>query len=152
MPIVDFLIDSIPYVLGLLVLANFIKSKLRVTPPEKYKPEEKPIPKLENQDMNLSQLRKYNGIDKENIVVAVNKKLYDVSKRSDIYGPGGAYHIFAGKDASRALATMNMDPGAMPDFEFDDLEDLTPVSRNQLADWEGTYEASYGPAIGNLIR
>ena len=83
---------------------------------------------------------------------AVNKKLYDVSRRKDIYGEGGAYHGLAGRDASRALATMNMDFEKLPVDKFDDLEDLAPVPRNQLKEWQQTYEDSYGPAIGDLIR
>lgn len=113
----DVLVEKIcsymPYFIGLVIVAKFIFNKITNKPPRNYKPEYKCPPKLEKQDLNLLQLSKYDGRDenKPNILVAVNHRIYDVSKRSDIYGPGGGYNLIAGRDASRALATMKMDKG-----------------------------------------
>ncbi len=37
------------------------------------------------------------------IWVAIRGTVFDVSNKREVYGPGGGYSIFAGKDASRAL-------------------------------------------------
>ena len=48
------------------------------------------------------------------------------------YGPGGPYAAFAGRDASRGLATFSV---AASD-DFDDLSDLTPVQKESVKEWE----------------
>ncbi len=48
------------------------------------------------------------------------------------YGPGGPYAAFAGRDASRGLATFSV---AASD-DFDDLADLTPVQKESVKEWE----------------
>lgn len=37
--------------------------------------------------------------------MAVNGTIYDVSASPQTYGPGGSYHFFAGRDATRAFVT-----------------------------------------------
>lgn len=39
------------------------------------------------------------------IYVALNGTIYDVSASPEFYGPGGSYHFFAGRDATRAFVT-----------------------------------------------
>lgn len=39
------------------------------------------------------------------IYVAVNGTVFDVSANPGMYGPGGGYHFFAGRDATRAFVT-----------------------------------------------
>lgn len=45
---------------------------------------------------------------------------------------GGPYEIFAGRDASRGLATMSM---SVSDH-YDDLSDLNDAQRTSLLNWE----------------
>src|SRR3954453_20181725 len=53
-----------------------------------------------------SQLTLYNGTDPSlPIYLAVNGSIYDVSENRMIYGPGGSYNFFAGRDATRAFVT-----------------------------------------------
>lgn len=53
-----------------------------------------------------AQLSLYNGTDPDlPILLAVNGKIYDVSASPHFYGPGGSYHFFAGRDATRSFVT-----------------------------------------------
>ena len=49
-------------------------------------------------DFTLEELSKYR--DGEKIYLALGGKVYDVTKSAMFYGPGGAYHIFAGRDGT----------------------------------------------------
>ena len=63
---------------------------------------EPPMPPMKKQDFTLKQLRPYDGTgDDGRVLVAVNGRVYDVTKGTRFYGPGGPYSGFAGRDASR---------------------------------------------------
>ncbi|KAF3144201.1 hypothetical protein TWF703_009496 [Orbilia oligospora] len=43
--------------------------------------------------------------------------VFDVTNKKESYGPGGSYHIFTGKDASRGLGKSSLKPeDAIPDY------------------------------------
>jgi predicted heme/steroid binding protein len=46
-----------------------------------------------------------NGLDGRPILLSIFGRVYDVSAGSKFYGEGGNYHVFAGKDVTRALCT-----------------------------------------------
>lgn len=53
-----------------------------------------------------SELSIYNGSDPSlPIYLALNSSVYDVSASPHFYGPGGSYHFFSGRDATRAFIT-----------------------------------------------
>ncbi|MCJ1439181.1 hypothetical protein MMC27_008572 [Xylographa pallens] len=53
-----------------------------------------------------AELSKYDGTDPAlPIYLALNSSIYDVSASPHFYGPGGSYHFFAGRDATRAFVT-----------------------------------------------
>ncbi|KAF7507107.1 hypothetical protein GJ744_010920 [Endocarpon pusillum] len=68
------------------------------------------------------ELSKCDGSDPSKpTLVAIKGTVFDVSG-NDAYGPKGQYHVFAGKDPSRALATSSLKPeDCVP--EWSDLED-----------------------------
>ncbi|KAK2069517.1 hypothetical protein P8C59_004092 [Phyllachora maydis] len=85
-------------------------------------PKDDPIP--------LSELAKANGVDGGTCYVAIKGKVYDVTGNK-AYQPGGSYHVFAGKDASRALgksSTKAEDVSA-------DWEDLDENEQKTLDEW-----------------
>ncbi|RVW27066.1 Membrane steroid-binding protein 2 [Vitis vinifera] len=55
------------------------------------------------------------------------------------YGPGGPYALFAGKDASRALAKMSFEEQDLTG----DLSDLGPFELEALQDWEYKFMSKY---------
>ena len=48
---------------------------------------------------------------------------------------GGPYGVFAGRDASRGLATFSLGEDAIKD-EFDDLSDLNSMQMDSVREWE----------------
>ena len=53
-----------------------------------------------------AQLAQYDGKDPTKpIYMAINGTIYDVSASPQMYGPGGGYSVFSGRDATRAFIT-----------------------------------------------
>lgn len=84
-----------------------------------------------------AQLLAYDGSDpKKPIYIALNGTIYDVSISPQTYGPGGSYHVFAGKDAARAFLTGCFAEDSVPDLrgveemyipiDPEEKEDATP--------------------------
>ena len=96
----------------------------------------KTLEKLPKQDFTLEQLKEFDGIKSNGrILMGVLGRVFDVSNASDFYGPGGPYSVFAGRDASRALATFSVDANQFKDT-YDDLSDLKPSQMSQVKEWE----------------
>lgn len=55
------------------------------------------------------------------------------------YGPGGPYALFAGKDASRALAKMSFEDKDLTG----DISGLGPFELDALQDWEYKFMSKY---------
>lgn len=71
---------------------------------------------------------------------------------------GGAYSIFAGRDASRGLATFALDSSAVKDT-YDDLTDLSTSQMDTVKDWEQQFQgnsnqdwAKVALLTGNVLR
>jgi len=112
---------------------------------------EPPMPPMKKQDMTLQQLRQYDGVSESSagrICVAVNGKIFDVTKGKRFYGPGGPYSGFAGRDASRGLATFSVDPVS---DDYDDLSDLKPSEMEQVQEWELQFSEKY-ELVGKLLK
>merc|ERR1719420_749466 len=106
---------------------------------------------MKKQDMTLQQLRQYDGVSEASagrICVAVLGKIYDVTKGKRFYGPGGPYAGFAGRDASRGLATFSVD--AIHD-EYDDLSDLKASELEQVRERELQFSEKY-EFVGKLMK
>lgn len=63
---------------------------------------------------------------------------------------GGPYSAFAGRDASRGLATFSVEPVSE---DYDDLSDLKPHEMDQVKEWELQFSEKYtlvGESVGEL--
>ncbi|XP_076352412.1 membrane-associated progesterone receptor component 2-like [Tachypleus tridentatus] len=99
--------------------------------------------------MTLAELKHYNGMGPDNrICIAVNGKIFDVTKGKRFYGPGGPYYAFAGRDASRGLATFSVEAGSE---EYDDLSDLNTMQMESVKEWEMQFKEKYH-YVGRLLR
>ncbi|KAJ7298933.1 hypothetical protein O6H91_02G148500 [Diphasiastrum complanatum] len=98
-------------------------------------------------DISAAELSQYNGSDPDlPILVAIKGKIYDVSSGKNFYGPGGAYTVFAGHDASRALGKMS----TKAEDVSSSLDGLTEKELEVLDDWQSKFAAKY-PVVGTVI-
>ncbi|XP_020777572.1 neudesin [Boleophthalmus pectinirostris] len=106
----------------------------------KFKPPSKPVRLFTEEE-----LEKYDGTEEDlPIYMAVKGVVFDVTKGKEFYGKGAPYNALVGKDSSRAVAKMSLNP-----------EDLTPdttgLTEEQLESldsiFEGTYKSKY-PIVG----
>ncbi|KLU86735.1 hypothetical protein MAPG_05746 [Magnaporthiopsis poae ATCC 64411] len=104
---------------------------------EPKKPVELDPPKL---DVKISKddLANAAGTDGGKCYVAIKGLVYDVTGNK-AYQPGGAYHVFAGKDASRALAKSSTQPDDVSP-KWDDLDDK---EQGVLNDWITFFSKRY---------
>ncbi|CAN6301086.1 unnamed protein product [Urochloa humidicola] len=115
--------------------------------------EEPPMPfvypdPVEVGEVTLEQLRAFDGKDPaKQILIAIRGQVYDVSRGRLFYGPQGPYSLFAGRDATRALALMSFDPNDLTG----DLDGLSPDELEVLQDWEEKFKERY-PRVGHLAR
>ncbi|RLN15465.1 membrane steroid-binding protein 2-like [Panicum miliaceum] len=120
---------------------------------EQEEEEEAPMPfvfpdPVEVGEVTLEQLRAYDGKDPaKQILIAIRGQVYDVSRGRLFYGPQGPYSLFAGRDATRALALMSFDPNDLTG----DLDGLSPDELEVLQDWEEKFKERY-PRVGHLAR
>ncbi|RLN97182.1 hypothetical protein BBJ28_00007130, partial [Nothophytophthora sp. Chile5] len=108
---------------------------------------EKPIAR---RFFTLEELLPFNGEKDQPIYIGVLDEVYDVSRKRDFYGPGEGYHLFAGREASRALAKMSFEK---EDLDSADLSDLSYMDKEALQDWVMKFSVynSY-PNVGRVLR
>lgn len=114
-------------------------------PPPRQRPREEPEaeplpPPVQLGEVDEEELRQYDGSDsKKPLLMAIKGQIYDVTQSRMFYGPGGPYALFAGKDASRALAKMSFEPQDLNG----DLTGLGPFEIDALQDWEYKFMSKY---------
>ncbi|KAM3226338.1 hypothetical protein ACQJBY_058795 [Aegilops geniculata] len=97
-------------------------------------------PPVQLGEVTEKELGLYDGSDpKKPLLIAIKGQIYDVTQSRMFYGPGGPYALFAGRDASRALAKMS--------FELSDLtcdvSGLGPLEEEALQEWEHKFMGKY---------
>lgn len=97
--------------------------------------------------MSEEELGAYDGSDPNKpLLMAIKGHIYDVSPSRLFYGPGGPYALFAGRDASRALALMSFDPNDLTG----NIEGLEPSELEVLQDWEYKFQEKYAK-VGQIV-
>ena len=100
--------------------------------------------------MTLAQLADMNGSTETTpIYIALDGLIYDVSAARELYGPGGNYHYFAGKDGSRGFATGCLSK----DCETDLSQPLEDEEKEQLRKWIELYHThDKYKFVGKLVQ
>eukprot|EP00455_Lapot_gusevi_P013280 TRINITY_DN16442_c0_g1_i7.p1 TRINITY_DN16442_c0_g1~~TRINITY_DN16442_c0_g1_i7.p1 ORF type:complete len:159 (-),score=23.26 TRINITY_DN16442_c0_g1_i7:123-599(-) len=97
--------------------------------------------------LTREQLRNYRGENGAPMYIALKGKIYDLSSNAtarELYGPSSKYNRLVGTDASRALATMNLD-----ETKFS-LDGLTAEQLKTLNEWVARYEQKYR-VVGHVV-
>ncbi|XP_010442745.1 PREDICTED: membrane steroid-binding protein 1-like [Camelina sativa] len=110
--------------------------------------EEPPIPQpVQVGEITEDELKQYDGSDPQKpLLMAIKHQIYDVTQSRMFYGPGGPYALFAGRDASRALAKMSFEE---KDLTWD-ISGLGPFELEALQDWEYKFMSKYAK-VGTVI-
>lgn len=78
-----------------------------------------------NLKITEDELKQYDGTDPDKpIYLAIDGVIFDVSISPAFYGPGGHYHHFTGKDASRAWVSECWDSEDQLTWRMDGIEDM----------------------------
>ncbi|KAJ1530319.1 hypothetical protein ONE63_005235 [Megalurothrips usitatus] len=132
---------------GVIVFLVYKIFKSRNETPVPSAPEPQ-LPKI-RKDFTVEEMKKYDGNGSDGrILVAVNGKVFDVTKGKRFYGPGGPYAAFGGRDASRGLATFSV---SCEKEGYDDLSDLNPQEMESVREWEMQFTEKYD-YVGRLLR
>ncbi|KAI3396617.1 hypothetical protein diail_11870 [Diaporthe ilicicola] len=137
-------------VLLLLLLGYTLYVTLKPSPPPLL-PKEPPATVFRT--FNPRSLLPFNGKDGGPIYFAVRGRVFDVSTGRNFYGPDGPYENFAGRDASRGLASGSFDEDVLTkdlDGPLDSLENLGPDEMAALRDWEDSFLSKY-LVVGKLV-
>ncbi|RHZ57030.1 hypothetical protein Glove_395g46 [Diversispora epigaea] len=98
----------------------------------------------------LDELKQYDGSDATKpIYVAVKGTVFDVTTdptKRDTYRPGASYHVFAGKDASKALGLSSL----QPEDAIADYSSLDTAQLKVLDDWYEYYKGKYN-IVGKVV-
>ncbi|XP_034746977.1 neuferricin [Etheostoma cragini] len=97
--------------------------------------------------LSTAELSAYDGEEgSKGLYLAVLGQVFDVHKGHKHYGPAGAYHSMAGKDASLAFITGDFTESGLSD----DVSSLSPLQVVALYDWLAFYQKEY-QSVGLLI-
>jgi len=107
----------------------------------KYEPKEAVTLAEPKEDaISIEHLKKCDGSNPDYpILVAIKGTVFDVSHKTDTYGPGGGYHVFAGKDASCGLGKSSL----KAEDAHSDYSQLNETETKTLNDWFTFFSKRY---------
>mmetsp|Transcript_32929 Transcript_32929/g.72642 ORF Transcript_32929/g.72642 Transcript_32929/m.72642 type:complete len:237 (-) Transcript_32929:59-769(-) len=92
------------------------------------------------------ELAQYDGSDPDGpILLGVDGTVFNVWKGRNFYGPGGEYHVMAGRDATRLLAKNSLEE----DSEEDAMKPLNIAEKATLEGWYWIFKGKY-EIVGKL--
>ncbi|KPI85931.1 hypothetical protein ABL78_5015 [Leptomonas seymouri] len=101
----------------------------------------RPVSNIPKKGYTRDQLAQYDGVKNERILMSVKMKVYEVAPQ--FYGPGQHYHIFAGTEASRALAKADLTGKCLNQYWVNCTEDELEVLEEYVEKFNSKY-----PVVG----
>lgn len=102
-----------PLNLTLLSLCLFLLYKIfRGDKPPELGEAEQPLPRLKKRDFTLAELKPYDGLQEPRILMAVNGKVFDVTRGKKFYGPGNVTGAVTHVLPSRSCSGRNVSDGS----------------------------------------
>jgi membrane-associated progesterone receptor component len=96
--------------------------------------------------LDLTKLAGFDGTDEDGpMLFAADGLVFNVWKGRHFYGPGGEYHIFAGRDATRLLAKTQVEEETSEELKVP----LNIGQKAALAGWMYTFKNKY-EIVGRL--
>ncbi|CAH2064790.1 unnamed protein product [Thlaspi arvense] len=132
---------SLAFAVYQVVSGFFVSPEVHQPRSTEVYPQSEPLPPpIQLGEITEEELKQYDGSDsKKPLLMAIKGQIYDVSQSRMFYGPGGPYALFAGKDASRALAKMSFEDNDLTG----DISGLGPFELEALQDWEYKFMSKY---------
>eukprot|EP01024_Parvocaulis_polyphysoides_P058958 TRINITY_DN6367_c0_g1_i8.p4 TRINITY_DN6367_c0_g1~~TRINITY_DN6367_c0_g1_i8.p4 ORF type:complete len:144 (-),score=26.78 TRINITY_DN6367_c0_g1_i8:477-908(-) len=97
-------------------------------------------------NVTIDQLKQYDGSDpKKPMLLAIQGRIFDVSRGKQFYGPKGVYP-FAGREVARAFALNSVEEADCTD----NLEGLKESDLESLKEWEEKFLDKY-PLVGQIV-
>eukprot|EP00193_Tetraselmis_chui_P001762 CAMPEP_0177752152 /NCGR_PEP_ID=MMETSP0491_2-20121128/764_1 /TAXON_ID=63592 /ORGANISM="Tetraselmis chuii, Strain PLY429" /LENGTH=295 /DNA_ID=CAMNT_0019267331 /DNA_START=72 /DNA_END=959 /DNA_ORIENTATION=+ len=93
----------------------------------------------ERRAFTQDELSKFTGAGDTPIYISILGQVFDVTKGRRHYGPGQAYSVFAGRDASRSFITGEFEGQEVRS----DVTGLEPQEMKGLLEWRGFYHETY---------
>ncbi|KAI9228303.1 MAG: cytochrome b5 [Piptocephalis tieghemiana] len=93
------------------------------------------------------EVAKRDGVQSDEMWVGIKGTLFDVTANPSTYGPGKGYHLFVGKDSSRALGKSSL----KAEDCTDDCSDFTPEQQETLDKWFAFFQKRYN-IVGKIVK
>ncbi|XP_039642491.1 neudesin isoform X3 [Perca fluviatilis] len=107
----------------------------------KHKPSTKPVRLFTEEE-----LTRYDGSEEgQPIYMAVKGVVFDVTKGKEFYGKDASYNALVGKDSTRAVAKMSLDPADL-------TSDTTGLTEEQLESLDSIFEGNINSRPGLYSR
>jgi membrane-associated progesterone receptor component len=103
-------------------------------------------------ELTREQLKFFDGIIIDIILISLKGVIYNTTSAPEFYGEDGGYHVYAGKESGRALGKMTLGkPQHDEDLENPWVDDLTPEQNKVLDDWIKLFKRKY-PVVGSMKK
>lgn len=103
-----------------------------------------------NDGLTMADVSKCDGVRNKCMYVGIKGTVFDVTRNVNAYGVGKGYHVFVGKDASRALGKSSLKPEDTDPSLSWDWSVLNDKERKVLDDWYTFFEKRYN-VVGHIV-